>query len=237
MPDAPNSGSNRRSQPAGLGNQVKLLRTPTAVEAEGGLVHPEKARRENRTVRLGAQILEMTGDLLPTPVAQPSGNTPEDHLRKKPGRKQVTDLAIIVENDLLKTGGALLPTPNTMEHLPAREGEARERQLRRGGRTRRQSTGNLREDILEADTEWGKYEPAIHRWGAVLGREAPAPTQVSPRGKPQLAPAFVEWMMGLEKGWVTDPDIGLTRNEQLRMLGNGVVSQQAFAALELMEGL
>jgi len=44
----------------------------------------------------------------------------------------------------------LLPTPNTMEHLPAREGEARERQLRRGGTTsKRKSSGNLREDILQ----------------------------------------------------------------------------------------
>ena len=39
--------------------------------------------------------------LLPTPVAQQSGCSPEDHLRKKPGRTQVTDLAIIVENGLM----------------------------------------------------------------------------------------------------------------------------------------
>ena len=43
----------------------------------------------------------------------------------------------------------LLPTPNTMEHLPARTGEARERQLRRGGTSVRASSGNLREDILD----------------------------------------------------------------------------------------
>ena len=47
--------------------------------------------------------------LLPTPVAQPSGNSPEAHLRKKPGREVVTDLAIIVENGLLTTGGAAAP--------------------------------------------------------------------------------------------------------------------------------
>lgn len=45
--------------------------------------------------------------LLPTPVAQQSGNPPEVHLRKKPGRSQVTDLAIVVENGLLQTGGKL----------------------------------------------------------------------------------------------------------------------------------
>lgn len=188
MPDAPNSGSNRRSQPAGLGNQVKLLRTPTAVEAEGGLVHPEKARRENRTVRLGAQILAMTGDLL--------------------------------------------PTPNTMDMLPRRSDEALARAKSKGG------CSNLKdaEIVRDPSEEWGRYEPAVKRWEAVLGREAPAPTQESVRGKPQLAPAFVEWMMGLEKGWVTDPEIGLSRNEQLRMLGNGVVPQQALLALEKMKG-
>jgi DNA (cytosine-5)-methyltransferase 1 len=37
-------------------------------------------------------------------------------------------------------------------------------------------------------------------------------------------------MMGLPAGWVTDvPD--LTRNEQLKALGNGVVPQQCAAAV------
>jgi DNA (cytosine-5)-methyltransferase 1 len=37
-------------------------------------------------------------------------------------------------------------------------------------------------------------------------------------------------MMGLSSGWVTDVP-NLTRSDQLRMLGNGVVPQQAHAAL------
>lgn len=41
-------------------------------------------------------------------------------------------------------------------------------------------------------------------------------------------------MMGLPAGWVTDPAIGLTRNEQLKACGNGVVPQQAAAALQDM---
>lgn len=52
---------------------------------------------------------------LPTLVAQPSGNTPENHLRKKPGCKVVTDLAILVENGLLETGGKMLPTPRASD--------------------------------------------------------------------------------------------------------------------------
>lgn len=36
--------------------------------------------------------------------------------------------------------------------------------------------------------------------------------------------------MGLPDGWVTDVP-GLTRNDQLKVLGNGVVPQQAAAAV------
>jgi DNA (cytosine-5)-methyltransferase 1 len=39
--------------------------------------------------------------------------------------------------------------------------------------------------------------------------------------------------MGLPAGWVTDVP-GITRNEQLKALGNGVVPQQAAAALRLL---
>lgn len=80
-----------------------------------------------------------------------------------------------------------------------------------------------------AATEWGTYGPAVHRWEAVLGRPAPtAPTEPGRNG-PRLSPLFVEWMMGLPGGWVTD--IGIPRNAQLKALGNGVVPQQAAAAL------
>jgi DNA (cytosine-5)-methyltransferase 1 len=41
-------------------------------------------------------------------------------------------------------------------------------------------------------------------------------------------------MMGLERGWVTDMDIPLT--QKFKLLGNGVVPQQAYYALQqLME--
>ena len=41
-------------------------------------------------------------------------------------------------------------------------------------------------------------------------------------------------MMGLDPGHVTDPEIGLTRNQQLKALGNGVLPQQAAYALRLL---
>lgn len=44
----------------------------------------------------------------------------------------------------------------------------------------------------------------------------------------KLSSRFVEWMMGLPEGWVTG--VGLSRSQELKMLGNGVVPQQAAAA-------
>lgn len=76
---------------------------------------------------------------------------------------------------------------------------------------------------------WGPYAAAVARWEHTLGRVAPAPTEPAPKGGQRLSPRFVEWMMGLPEGWVTD--VGLTRNEKLKALGNGVVPQQAAAAV------
>lgn len=50
----------------------------------------------------------------------------------------------------------------------------------------------------------------------------------------QLSPRFVEWMMGLDEGLVTDGSTGIGRAAQLKALGNGVVPQQAAAAISQM---
>lgn len=87
------------------------------------------------------------------------------------------------------------------------------------------------------DQDWGPYRPAVERWEGILSRHAPAPTNPDGRnGSHRLAPEFVEWMMGIPAGWVTDPTIGLTRNQQLKALGNGVVPQQALLALSRLAG-
>ena len=83
--------------------------------------------------------------------------------------------------------------------------------------------------LVRGETTWGDYEPAIRRWEAIT-RPAPAPTETSPKGTPRLSPRFTEWMMGLPDGWITDVP-GITRNEALKACGNGVVPQQAAAAL------
>jgi DNA (cytosine-5)-methyltransferase 1 len=80
---------------------------------------------------------------------------------------------------------------------------------------------------------WGQYGAAIRRWERILGRVAPPPTEPTSKGSQRLNPAFVEWMMGLPAGHVTNA-WGVKRNAQLKALGNGVVPQQAVAALRHM---
>jgi DNA (cytosine-5)-methyltransferase 1 len=83
----------------------------------------------------------------------------------------------------------------------------------------------------EPAPNWGPYAAAIHQWANILGRPAPQPTTTNRTGRAVLDPRFVEWMMGLPAGWVTDvPD--LSRTAQLKALGNGVVPQQAAYALQ-----
>ncbi|MEU0401868.1 DNA cytosine methyltransferase [Streptomyces sp. NPDC006197] len=75
---------------------------------------------------------------------------------------------------------------------------------------------------------WGPYAAAITRWER-LTRPAPAPTDAAGR----LRADFVEWMQGLDAGWVTATP-GLGRPAQLTALGNGVVPQQATRAMQLL---
>lgn len=102
-----------------------------------------------------------------------------------------------------------------------------------GDRARHPAAGVHLVGRASAELAWGPYFAAVHRWERVLGRVAPSPTELSAKGAPRLSPAFVEWLMGLPAGWVTDVP-GLSRNEQLKALGNGVVPQQAARALRLL---
>jgi DNA (cytosine-5)-methyltransferase 1 len=46
----------------------------------------------------------------------------------------------------------------------------------------------------------------------------------------KVTPQFVEYMMGLPAGWVTDIDV--PKSQHYKILGNGVVPQQAYQALK-----
>jgi DNA (cytosine-5)-methyltransferase 1 len=86
-------------------------------------------------------------------------------------------------------------------------------------------------------TNWGKFEPAIRRWEEVLGRPAPLPTRPDGKdGAHRLSSSFTEWMMGVPENWIVGN--GLSRNDELKMCGNGVVPAQASLALRvLLEGI
>lgn len=89
-------------------------------------------------------------------------------------------------------------------------------------------------EVAASDTfTYGKFTPAIRRWEATIGREAPAPTIPDGRnGGHRLHSKFSEWMMGLPDGWITGH--GLKRVAELKLAGNGVVPQQAEYAINNM---
>lgn len=137
---------------------------------------------------------------------------------------------------MLPSAVALLPAPNAGD---AKQGyvtrEAHEARAK-AKRAANPNLGDLHANLsLVAQTtqNWGDYAPAIARWEQILGRPAPEPTRANSKGNPQLSAHFVEWLMGLDAGWVTDTP-GITRNEALKALGNGVVPQQAEAALRFL---
>lgn len=80
---------------------------------------------------------------------------------------------------------------------------------------------------------WGPYAAAIGRWERILGRPAPFPYETRADGGRRLNPKLVEFLMGIPAGFVTDVD-GLSYRTMLRILGNGVVVQQAELALRLL---
>lgn len=89
------------------------------------------------------------------------------------------------------------------------------------------SDGRLLSRIQKSDTKLGSSLDAIR---SIYSQEIPPPLD-----KGRLNVQFVEYMMGLPKGWVTDID--LPRSQKLKILGNGVVPQQAYKAIELLHNV
>ncbi len=119
------------------------------------------------------------------------------------------------------TASLLLPTPLTTDY----------KQTNCPGNWRRNSPplGT----IVHTDN-WDKYEPAVNKWAKRIGR--PAPERIKPdgrKGENRLSAEFVEFLMGLPQGWITETNI--TREQMIRACGNGVVPQQAALALQLLD--
>lgn len=205
-----------------------LLRTPSAIEGEGGAITEVQSRERGRMLQVRDQMAQLAAEnglkvspaiaksmanlpnLLPTPVAIEGikGTAAQGSEEKsKTGQVWLTNVA----HDFARQQG--LQTPARQNGLPQPELNDR------------------------APLSWGKFEPAIRRWEAVIGRSAPDPTKPDGKdGAHRLSSAFTEWMMGLPEGWVTD--VGLSRVDELKACGNGVVPQQAELALRiLLEGV
>ncbi len=158
------------------------------------------------------------GNLLPTTQAQNGEDRNNKIWARDPSKPQNLENALAV---------TLLPTTRTsMANGPT------QKEIKAGNPKTRIET-----EVMLGETSWGKFEPAIRRWEQTLGRPSPLPTKPDGKdGAHRLSSAFTEWMMGLPEGWVTG--VGLTRNEELKACGNGVVPQQAELALRiLLEGV
>lgn len=179
-------------------------------------------------------------------VGAVAGAGNRDHARgTAPGVRQLGGGAAVVAG-----GVALLPTPRASDGTkggPNQRGSAGDPMLpsavvqllptpRRsdgdGGPNplhRAERMDDVETRVIRIGQQWGKYEPAIRRQES-MSRTAPAPTEPNSKGAPRLSTKFAEWLMFWPAGWVTDPAIGLSRNDQLRIIGNGVVPPQAVAA-------
>jgi hypothetical protein len=197
----------------------KLLPTPTVSDNTGAAASEVAAGNPHDRLKVEVKLFPTpnTMDHLPARTAeQKAANS------AKGGYANVGETVI---NDLI-------PTPTTRDHkdglLPHE----------RGGVIQTDTVARAVFNSGEVHgTNWGKFEPAIRRWEETVGRKAPAPTKPDGKdGAHRLSSEFTEWMMGLDEGWITG--VGLSRNDELKACGNGVVPQQALLALHsLLDGV
>lgn len=202
--------------------RVFVFATPADTDRAGFSEHggsvPVRAE-QSATQHVGADVAHVPGQLtlLPTPrVTDGSKGGPNQ-------RGSSGDL-------MLPLAVNLLPTPSVADTTGGRKSRSGDR------------SNELLLNGIAAAQDWGAYEAAIRRCETAWGRKAPAPTQPCPKEGQRLSARFVEFLMGLPEGHVTDPTIWVgktpsaARNAQLKILGNGVVPQQAAAATRLWLG-
>jgi hypothetical protein len=239
---------------------IELLRSPTASQGQGGALGEAEARRRGNTVGIRDQAMDLAklqglkvsrkvDNLLPTPIVRDykDGSAPQSR-----NGKVSTDT---VARAVLNSGEILLGTPRAnaaessakevqagapksriedqVKLLPTVRGQNGESRNNNIWERDPKQPQNLENALYHAITNWGKFEPAIRRWEAIIDRPAPEPTKPDGKeGNHRLSSKFTEWMMGLPDGWITGHD--LKRNDELKLAGNGVVPQQAELALSLL---
>ena len=101
------------------------------------------------------------------------------------------------------------------------------------GQTRCECGGSCKTNC-NTDNQYQSHNRQMQKLGRRFATRCEMSVQdiPNPLVEGKLNAVFVEYMMGLPTGWVTD--LPLSRAQQLKMLGNGVVPQQAYYALELL---
>ena len=202
---------------------------------------------------LSAEVLT----LFPSPLATNStGHRPLPAVRTHDGPDhgpRLQDVAAALG------GPALLPTAVAQDAGAARSAGS-PRRYGGTGKVGYTLTDRLAPRGQDRFPGWGPYAAAVARWEAITGRPAPCPVMASaPTMRrirdcaaetgldgyaaraaiaaglwgAQLDPRFSEWLMGIPPGRVTGVP-GLSRNEKLRLIGNGVVTVQAAAAFAVL---
>lgn len=192
---------------------TKLIPTPTTRDYKDG-TEPHERDGITQTDTVARAIFNSGEVLLPTTrTSMANGPTQKEIKAGNPKTRLETEIA-------------LMPTPTAVDGNTVAKSELDANDPKHRLKVAAQ--------VLQRDgTNWGKFEPAIRRWEIVLGRPAPSPTKPDGKdGAHRLSSAFTEWMMGLPKGWITD--CGLSRNDELKACGNGVVPQQAELALRIL---
>lgn len=190
---------------------ISLLKTPTAqLAVNGGSQHPDKRRAGGHGPTLADEVENLPEeDLLPTPNAT--------HRRRESLTGPLLDGVV----------DDLLPSPSASDGVGGHHSRGGER----GGELL--LPGLAISVAAEPEVDWGKYAAAVRRWQRVFGRAAPYPLAVGRSGNRTLSPVFVEWMMGLPEGHVTGVP-RLSRSAKLKLLGNGVVPQQALYGMHVI---
>ncbi len=204
---------------------LRLLPTPNTMDGLPARTPEKIAESKERTPAGYSNLCEsVVNDLFPTPVAQEGIKAPSQQTSEVKGKNGQVWLSNVAKDiEAMNEPVDLIGTPRTSS-----ANGSTPKQVANGA-----TKSRIEDQVLT--TSWGKFEPAIQRWEQVIDRPAPAPTKPDGKdGQHRLSSEFTEWLMGLPEGWVTDPELGLTRNEQLKLCGNGVVPQQAALALRMM---